>query len=110
MVVTQRHQQSPQKELEDLLVYLGFVENEIDDFVEYWIPRLGDAKYYAVYPQDAESFVTLYIDPVPENILRALLLILPLTNKISISPPPAPAKFNRNGFSVAEWGVIWLGN
>ncbi|MCP4704328.1 MAG: hypothetical protein GY865_06940 [candidate division Zixibacteria bacterium] len=97
-----------ENELRNLLSNIGFIENEIDDFIEFWIHILGDADFYAVYPQDVESFVTLNITPQPDNILRTLLLIRPLSNKINIPSPPESDEFIRDGFTVAEWGVIWL--
>ena len=97
-----------ENELLNLLASFGFAEKEIDDFIEFWIPKLGNADYYSVYPQDVESFVTLNISPQPDNILRVLLLIIPLANKINIPFPPKPKAFIRNGFAVAEWGVIFL--
>ncbi len=97
-----------ENEFRNLLSSLGFIEKETDDFIEFWIPKLGDADYYAVYPQDVESFVTLNINPPPDNILRTLLLVRPLAYKINIPTPPEPEIFVRDGFTVAEWGVIWL--
>ncbi len=94
-------------EFRNLLSELGFVENEIDDFIEYWIPKLGNADWYAVYPQNAESIITLDINPRPDKVLRALLLIRPLKYHIDISAPELK-EFVRDGFTVAEWGVIWL--
>jgi len=97
-----------ESELRNLLSNIGFIKKEIDDFIEFWIPKLGNADYYAVYPQDVESFVTLNITPRPDNILRTLLLIRPLANHINIPTPPEPEIFIRDGFTVAEWGVIFL--
>lgn len=97
-----------ENELRNLLSKLGFIEKEINDFIEFWIPKLGRADHYAVYPQDVESFVALTVTPKPDNILRTLLLILPLAYEINIPPPPEPEPFVRDGFVVAEWGVIWL--
>ncbi len=97
-----------ESELRDLLDNYGFIDNEIDDFIQFWMPKLGEADYYAVYPQDVESFVTLNITPPPDNILRTLLLIRPLAYEINIPTPPESEIFIRDGFTVAEWGVIWL--
>lgn len=93
-------------ELRGLLSSRGFVGREIDDFVEYWVPRLEGSPWYAVYPQDAESMITLDISPRPDNILRALFLIRPLAYQVSIPAPPDQGTFVRKGFTVIEWGVI----
>jgi len=97
-----------ENELRNLLSNLGFIEKEINDFLEFWIPKLGNADYFGVYPQDVESFVTLRITPQPDNILRTLLLIRPLAYQVNIPSPPEPEIFVRDGFTVAEWGVIWM--
>lgn len=97
-----------EREFRVLLGRLGFVGREIDDFVGYWVPILDDSPWYAVYPQDANSMITLDIFPVPDNILRALFFIRPLDKPLSIAEPPYPESFVRDGFTVAEWGVIVL--
>lgn len=33
----------------------GFAQNEIDDFIEYWIPLLKEYPYYTIYPQPKET-------------------------------------------------------
>jgi hypothetical protein len=65
----------------------GFSPREIADFIEYWIPRLTDSPYYAIYPQ--------YNDELEE------MIILDFTLKEPVIPP-----FTRTGFTVAEWGII----
>jgi hypothetical protein len=94
--------------LRAILTGYGFISREIDDFIEYWIPELGHWPWYAIYPQDVESMVTLNITPAPDNIIRALYLIRPVHKAISIQPPPDPIIKDRNGFTAAEWGVILI--
>lgn len=89
-----------------LLVELGFVGREIDDFVEFWVPLLGDAPYYGIYPQDVESFVELKVDPPPKSTLRVFFLILPFEQEITIPVPREYDYFIRDGFTVVEWGVF----
>jgi len=95
-------------ELENVLNKYGFTEREIDDFMEYWLPRLGSAPWFALYPQKADSLVTLDISPLPDNILRAVFLIRPLPKPVSIPPPPEPSEFTRTGFTAVEWGMILI--
>ena len=93
-------------ELRSLLTRYGFLGREIDDFVAFWGPRLGGSPWYAVYPQVAESLVTLDITPAPDRIRRVLFLIRPLDFALSLPAPPAPAPFPRDGFVALEWGVL----
>jgi hypothetical protein len=98
-------------ELRTLLERLGFVGREIDDFVDYWVPLLDGSPYYAVYPQKAESMITLDIAPAPGSVLRALFFIRPLQRRLSIPAPPMPDPFVRDGFTAVEWGVVgWCGH
>jgi len=98
-------------ELRRLLERLGFVGREIDDFVDYWVPLLEGSPYYAVYPQEAESMITLEIAPAPRSVLRALFFIRPLQRPLSIPAPPMSGPFVREGFTAVEWGVVgWSGH
>ncbi len=93
-------------EFRRLLAQYGFIGREIDDFVDYWVPVLEGSPWYTVYPQEIESMVTLDISPAPDNLLRMLLLIQPFQQPLSITPPPDPQPFERNGFVAVEWGVV----
>jgi hypothetical protein len=57
----------------------GFNEKEINDFIEYWIPRLTESPFYAINGLN-------YDNP-------------------KLTKPTIP-QFNRDGFVVTEWGVI----
>lgn len=88
----------------------GFEDNEIDDFIEYWIPRWENENYYAIYPQNKEiieSVIALHLSETPDNILRRFYLVkevdINISNNLTI---PEIETFNRNGFVVAEWGVV----
>jgi hypothetical protein len=93
-------------ELRTLLTDLGHATNEIDDFVEYWVPELEGYPWYAVYPQDPEPLVQLHITPTPDDILRTLWVFHPLNYPISLVEPLPPVVFPREGFVAAEWGVL----
>jgi internalin A len=87
----------------------GFTQREKNDFIEYWIPRLIDYPYYTIYPQCADEIgktIQLKISQSPDNMLRLFYVIKGTTNKDSILPAPIIPQFKRNGFVVAEWGVI----
>ena len=92
-------------ELRHLLARYGFIGREIDDFVEYWLPRLAGSPWYLVYPQSEEILPVLEIEPTPDSVLRVLFLIRPIDRYVSYPAPPEPAPFSRAGFTVVEWGV-----
>ncbi len=89
----------------------GFARHEIDDFLEYWIPRLKAAPYYAVYPQHnamVNRLVKLHISQRPDNMLRLFYIIDEVQGHFALMKPEIP-HFRREGFTVAEWGVILNG-
>jgi len=96
-------------ELRRLLMTLGFEGREIDDFVEYWIPRLGSDNWYTFYPQDTELMSSLSIQPQPVSVLRHLFYIRPSDTRPTITEPPTPDLYPRDGFIAVEWGVIGWG-
>jgi len=87
----------------------GFNQKEIDDFIEYWIPRLTEYPYYAIYPQyndELEEMIKLEFSEQPTNLIRLIYSVRGLeTGNLTLDEAVIPA-FNRDGFTVAEWGVI----
>ncbi len=87
----------------------GFNEREIHDFMEYWIPRLKDAPYYAIYPQHTamvNQAISLDISQRPDALLRLFYVIEDMQGYFALPEPDVP-EFTRKGFTVTEWGVIW---
>ena len=87
----------------------GFNERELNDFAEYWIPRLTDYSYYVIYPQysnEINRVVRLNVSGSPDSILRLFYAIKGSNNNESNPLEPIIPKFTRKGFVVAEWGVV----
>ncbi|MBN1506080.1 MAG: LEPR-XLL domain-containing protein [Sedimentisphaerales bacterium] len=102
-----------QEELGDFfrenLAITGFRGREIDDFIEYWLPRLIDQPSYAIYPQYDEQIgeaVRLEFSIRPDNVIRLVYAIRGLGNSNLALLEPVIPPFTRSGFIVAEWGVI----
>jgi hypothetical protein len=92
------------------LTEYGFIDNEINDFINYWIPKLDDSPYYNIYPQytdKVDELVTLHISKEPKSLMRMFYVIKesPLMKATDIPAPMIP-EFERNGFTVTEWGVV----
>ncbi|MEA3392137.1 MAG: hypothetical protein U9Q91_04070 [Candidatus Marinimicrobia bacterium] len=86
----------------------SFNENEIEDFIEFWIPELIDSPYYEIYPQYTEMVnrvIKLKISPYPDAKLR-LHYVIKESNKDFDLPAPEIPYFEREGFTVTEWGVV----
>jgi len=85
-----------------------FNQKEIDDFVAYWIPRLTEHPYYAIYPQyndELEDMIRLTISPQPDNLIRLIYSIRGLEENNLQLPEPSIPLFEREGFTATEWGV-----
>lgn len=101
------------EELEDFfrsnMAQTGFSEKEINDFIEYWIPRLTEYPYYAIYPQynnELNNMLKLEFSTQPANLVRLIYSVRGLQgDNLGIQPPVIPP-FAREGFTVVEWGVI----
>ena len=87
----------------------GYEGKEIDDFIEYWIPRLNFYKYYSICPQTIElieDVILLDFSREPDHILRLFYLV----EGSDIMPEeliePVIDDFTRMGYFAVEWGVI----
>jgi hypothetical protein len=87
----------------------GFLGQEIEDFIDYWIPRLDNYGYYSICPQTAElidKVIKLSFSKQPENILRLFYVIEGFDNLPEIIVEPTINSFERKNFFVTEWGVV----
>lgn len=84
----------------------GFNKKEINDFMEYWIPRLNDKPYYKIYPQHTEtinSIIPLKINKEVDSLLRLFYFFEASDYHLQLITPQVPV-FKRDGFVVVEWG------
>jgi len=91
--------------LEDALKKLGLTDQEANEFIIYWLPRMEHNAYNLISFQGAaytESAV-LTIDPAPDTLLRVFMVFKPLAEPIEIPAQELTAP-ERTGFTVVEWG------
>ncbi len=84
----------------------GFNKKEIYDFIDYWIPRLNDAPYYAIWPQhtaQVDHVIPLKLSQQADSRLRLFYIIRDMTEYVELKEPNIPP-FERKGFVVTEWG------
>lgn len=93
-------------ELRGLLTRLDIRGREIDDFVEYWVPELVGASWWAAYPMAPAELVTLRIEPAPRRVHRVWLYLEPLAAPVSLPAPAQVETLDRQGFVAVEWGVV----
>ena len=89
----------------------GFFDQEINDFIDYWIPRLTDNEFYAIYPQSSiviGNVIELNFSKEPENLLRLFYVIQGFNDFPSnkLIEPQNDELFKREGFFMVEWGVV----
>lgn len=89
----------------------GFHGQEIQDFIDYWIPRFKNFEYYSIYPQTSEiidDVIELSFSKQPDNLLRLFYVVKGAHNlpNNKLLEPTINDGFKRVDFFVTEWGVI----
>ncbi len=90
------------------LALTGFQGKEIDDFVDYWVPRLTEYPYYAIYPQyneQLERSVRLEFSVRPDSLIRLIYVVRGLDDDHLRLLEPIIPSFSRSGSVATEWGV-----
>ena len=91
--------------LEMKLYELGLNRKEANEFIVYWLPRMQENTYNLITFQDEiyKNAAKLEITPNPDSVLRVFMVYRALEEKIEIEEPVLEP-FDRNGFTVVEWG------
>ncbi len=91
--------------LKEKLTYMGLTEQEMNDFIVYWLPRMEHNAYNLITFQDDAytNSAKLNITPQPESLCRIFMVYAPLESAVEIAPQELET-FERNGFTVVEWG------
>ena len=91
--------------LKEKLTYMGLIEEEMNEFIVYWLPRMEHNKYNLITFQGEvyTNSAKLSITPTPDSLLRVFMTYVPLEEAVDIQSQQLEA-FKRNGFTVVEWG------
>ena len=91
--------------LKEKLTYMGLTEEEMNEFIVYWLPRMEHNKYNLIsFQSDAyTNSAKLNITPTPDSLLRVFMTYVPLEEAVDIEPQQLDS-FERKGFTVVEWG------
>lgn len=95
--------------LNDMLARYGLNEQETADFTEFWLPRMQASPHYFVTfmtNRVMDELAPLTVEPKPDSVFRILMDYRPLEAPIDVLEPRAPHAFERNGFTVVEWGGV----
>ena len=91
--------------LQKTLSSMGLTPKEYNDFIVYWLPYMQDNAYNLISFQQ-ENYTEqakLDIQPAPDSVLRVFMAFRPLEKPVEVTPQEWKP-FERNGFTVVEWG------
>ena len=91
--------------LKEKLTYMGLSEEEMNEFIVYWLPRMEHNAYNLISFQGSAytDSARLNISPAPDSLLRIFMTYIPLEDEVDIEPQQLDT-FERRGFTVVEWG------
>lgn len=91
--------------LRGILQEMGLNEKEYTEFIDYWLPRLEKNEYNLISFQTdryTES-ARLDVSPQPDSVLRVFMAFKRIDGPVFVARPDIEP-FERNGFTVVEWG------
>lgn len=93
--------------LKEKLTYMGLIEQEMNEFIVYWLPLMEHHAYNLIsFQGDAyTNSAKLTITPTPDSECRIFMAYVPLENAVDIEPQQLET-FERKGFTVVEWGGV----
>lgn len=96
--------------LKKILPQLGLNEEEADEFIGYWLPKMEGNKYNIIRFQTEEytDHAELAVSPEPDTVIRVFMTYYGCDNYINISKQEIKTP-ERAGFTVVEWGGSEVG-
>ncbi len=98
--------------LQNKLSEIGLLPKEYNEFIVYWLPQMIENEYNLIHfatKNEYHNRIELNVSPKPDSILRVFVVFKGLNEKIDIKPQVLEP-FNREGFTVVEWGGTELKN
>ena len=91
--------------LEEALATLGLTDQEANEFLIYWLPKMEGNPYNLIAFQDEvyTENAALSISPAPDTLLRVFMAWKGLEEPVEV-PPQALTSTPRTWFTVVEWG------
>ncbi|OHS94695.1 hypothetical protein TRFO_39113 [Tritrichomonas foetus] len=96
--------------LEEKLREIGLIDNEINEFIIYWLPKLSKFNYLHICFQNEEytKNARLTITPKPDSLLRVFMTFCGYDEAPGYTVPPQTFEpFERGDFTVVEWGGLF---
>lgn len=91
--------------LEGKLAEIGLNEDEANDFIIYWLPRMESNKYNIISFQ-TDNYIAAFpleISPKPDSQLRVFMAFKGTDRPVEL-PEQTFDTFERTGFAAVEWG------
>ena len=95
--------------LEDALAQLGLTDQEAQELIIYWLPKMEGNRYNLIAFQ-GEAYTghaRLTVTPEPDTLLRVFMAWKPVEAPVDL-PAQELAAPERRGFTVVEWGGVEL--
>lgn len=91
--------------LDEKLAEIGLNARERNEFIIYWLPRMQQNKYNYItfHTEDYAAAVPLEVSPQPDSVLRVFMVYAGVPEYFETQPQQFE-RFERNGFTVVEWG------
>ena len=91
--------------LRETLAAIGLTPREYNEFIVYWLPQMQGNPYNLISFQTRRytDAARLSIDPEPDSLLRVFMAWQLLDAPCEVEPQTFPP-FQREGFTVVEWG------
>ena len=93
--------------LKETLPVMGLNEQEMNEFIVYWLPRMEHNTYNLIAFQNEAYTETakLTVSPAPDSECRIFMAYVPLEAAVAVEPQQI-TPFERHGFAVVEWGGV----
>lgn len=91
--------------LREKLLHIGLTAREANEFIIYWLPIMEDNKYNVItfHIDDYAESVPMTVTPAPDTAIRVFMTFAASDEYVEIAPQALPS-YERNGFTVVEWG------
>ncbi|MBE6114749.1 MAG: hypothetical protein E7191_06670 [Erysipelotrichaceae bacterium] len=91
--------------LQDKLEYMGLNNEEINEFIVYWLPRLEKNPYNFISFQTSiyEDTWKLNVTPTPDTMIRVFMTWYGLEEYVDVEEQELIAS-QRSGYTLVEWG------
>lgn len=91
--------------LREKLMYIGLTAREANEFIIYWLPLMQKNEYNIItlHTEEYDAAVPMTVTPAPDSMIRVFMTYAPAEEWVNIVPQELPT-YERNGFTVVEWG------